>query len=353
MVQEKRICAECIVEPYLAEFISASDYVQECNYCGNELPTISIGDVAGRVDAVIENFFEITSLSDAVTIYGRDPDGDPIADVVETQLGAAGEVVEDVLDALGDIWFDRSSMESKYEDDPYFSEKSHLGGSYSVEWRQMVESLRAEARLFNPKTSAVLERVFGPILSDKTRKGSGVIVDAGPDTARTALFRARVFQSLEVLERALHHPAREIGAPPPGVGRAGRMNAKGISVFYGATSADTAVAEVRPPVGSHVVVGQFTISRPLRLLDLNALADIVPGGGRSYFDPSTKDVVARHDFLRSLCDQLVMPVMPEFEDDGYLITQLIADFLATHADLALDGIQFQSVQYGDASSERG
>jgi hypothetical protein len=104
------------------------------------------------------------------------------------------------------------------------------------------------------------------------------------------------------------------------------MNARGISVFYGATSADTAVAEVRPPVGSHVVVGQFTISRPLRLLDLNALAEIVPGKVRSYFDPTTTDVVARHDFLRSLCNQLVMPVMPEFEDDGYLITQLVADF---------------------------
>ncbi|GAA0913304.1 RES domain-containing protein [Rothia nasimurium] len=353
MVQEKRVCAQCVVEPYLAGVITASGDVQECDYCGNELPTMSIGEVAERFDVVIENFFDVTSLSDAVVIYERDPAGDAIADVVEMQLDAAGEVVEDVLEALTDIWSDHSSMESKYGDDPYFSENSHLGGSYSVEWRAMVESLRSEARLFNPKTSAVLERVFGPILSDKTRKGSGVIVDAGPGTACTTLFRARVFQSLEALERALHHPAREIGAPPPGVGRAGRMNAKGISVFYGATSANTAVAEVRPPVGSHVVVGQFTISRSLRLLDLNALADIVPAGVRSYFDPSTKDVVARHDFLRSLCDQLVMPVMPEFEDDGYLITQLIADFLATHSDLALDGIQFQSVQYGDASSERG
>jgi len=353
VVQEKRVCAECVVEPHLAGVITASGDVQECDYCGNELPTMSIGEVADRFDVVIENFFEVTSLSDAVTIYGRDPTGDPIADVVETQLSAAGEVVDDVLEALGDIWSDRGSLESKYDDDPYFSEKSHLGGSYGAEWRAMAESLRAEARLFNPKTSAVLERVFGPILSDKTRKGSGVIVEAGPGTPRETLFRSRVFQSLEALELALRHPAREIGAPPPGIGRAGRMNAKGISVFYGATSADTAVAEVRPPVGSHVVVGQFTISRPLRLLDLNALADIVPGSGLSYFNPSSKDIVARHDFLRSLCNQLVMPVMPEFEDDGYLITQLVADFLATHAELALDGILFESVQHRGASPEPG
>jgi len=353
MVQGKRVCAECVVEPYLAGVITASGDVQECDYCGNELPTMSIGEVAERFDVVIDNFFEVTSLSDAVVIYGREPTGDAIADVVEMQLNAAMGVAEDVLEALADMWSDRSSMESKYDDDPYFSEKSHLGGAYSVEWRAMVESLRSEARLFNPKTSAVLERVFGSILNDRTRKGSGVIVDAGPGGPRTTLFRARVFQSLEALERALHHPAREIGSPPPGVGRAGRMNAKGISVFYGATTADTAVAEVRPPVGSHVVVGQFTISRPLRLLDLNALADVVPSSGLSYFNPSTKDIVARHDFLRSLCNQLVMPVMPEFEDDGYLITQLVADFLATHAELALDGILFESVQHRGASPEPG
>jgi hypothetical protein len=93
---------------------------------------MSIGDVADRCDSIIENFFEVTSLSDAVAIYGRDPTGDPIAEVIEIQLGADAPVVEDVVEALGDIWFEHSSMQSKYDDDPYFSEKSHLGGSYEI-----------------------------------------------------------------------------------------------------------------------------------------------------------------------------------------------------------------------------
>ncbi|MBP1143221.1 hypothetical protein JOE33_000144 [Pseudomonas sp. PvP027] len=39
-----------------------------------------------------------------------------------------------------------------------------------------------------------------------------------------------------------------------------------------------------------------------------------------------------------------MPVMPDSAESGYLITQAIADFLATHQGLNLDGILFPSAQ---------
>ncbi|WP_206689468.1 hypothetical protein, partial [Neisseria gonorrhoeae] len=81
----------CVVEPYLAGVITASGDVQECDYCGIELATMSIGEVAERFDVVIEDFFDVTSLSDAVVIYEREPAGDAIADVVEMQLDAVRE----------------------------------------------------------------------------------------------------------------------------------------------------------------------------------------------------------------------------------------------------------------------
>ncbi|MDX7018912.1 RES family NAD+ phosphorylase, partial [Klebsiella aerogenes] len=62
------------------------------------------------------------------------------------------------------------------------------------------------------------------------------------------------------------------------------MNAKGISVFYGATSKTNAVSEVRPPVGSFVVVSEFRVLRPVRLLDLTVLGRVAVNGV-SRFDP--------------------------------------------------------------------
>jgi len=120
------------------------------------------------------------------------------------------------------------------------------------------------------------------------------------------------------------------------------MNARGISVFYGATNASVALAEVRPPVGSKVVVARFIITRPLRLLDLTALDDVRDGG--SIFDPSLKGRLERAAFLRSLGQRMTRPVMPDDEAFDYLATQAIANFLATENEPILDGIIFGSAQ---------
>ena len=126
---------------------------------------------------------------------------------------------------------------------------------------------------------------------------------------------------------------------------AGRMNARGISVFYGANEPAVAIAEVRPPVGSQVAVARFDIIRSLRLLDLTALSSVREGG--SIFDFGLAERLERATFLRSLTDRIARPVMPDDEAFDYLITQAIADFLATENDPLLDGIVFPSVQAAD------
>lgn len=127
--------------------------------------------------------------------------------------------------------------------------------------------------------------------------------------------------------------------------RAGQMNAQGISVFYGATKADAAIAEVRPLVGSRVVVARLDITRQLRLLDLTAVNNVHEEG--SIFDPSVKERLHRAEFLRSLGARMARPVMPDDEGIDYLPTQAVADFLATANDPRLDGIIFPSVQVED------
>ena len=47
----------------------------------------------------------------------------------------------------------------------------------------------------------------------------------------------------------------------------GRANPKGRPVFYAALDEDTAVAEVRPWIGTYISIGYFTTNRSLRLVD--------------------------------------------------------------------------------------
>jgi len=260
-------------------------------------------------------------------------------------------MVDDLVELLTEIWFDYSSHEHRYGEDPWFVEKSNLSEPLSNAWNKMEQSLRHEARYINPTAARMLESVFGTVLDDRTCEGNAVIVELGPDCQIDTLYRARVFQSLDVMKAALSHPERHIGPPPSGVGAAGRMNAKGVSVFYGSTEKEITISEVRPPVGCHVVVGAFKLIRRLRLLDLHQLGSITLKTTSSPFDPATVKEASRRDFLEILTQKLVMPVMPELEEQGYLITQAIADFLSTHPKLELDGILFPSAQNTMASHD--
>ena len=345
MSSAKRICAACVSDPYLKAEIARSRAVeQECDYCESIGPTIDMGNLAERCDAVIENFYEVSSLSDAVIIYDRTPEGEELAEVLNRIVAPQQDVADDLTELLTGIWFDFDSQEHRYGDDPWFVEKTKSSEPLSEAWNKMERSLKYEARFLNPNAVKMLENMFGTVHNDKTSDGKDVVMELGANCEIHTIYRARVFQTLRALEVALRHPERHIGPPPDGVGAAGRMNAKGVPVFYGATEKEIAISEVRPPVGCHVVVGAFKPIRTLRLLDLQQLGSIAVKPTSSPFDPVTVGEAARCVFMKTLTQKLVMPVMPELEEQGYLITQAIADFLSTHPKLVLDGIIFPSAQ---------
>lgn len=144
----------------------------------------------------------------------------------------------------------------------------------------------------------------------------------------------------------MKRPGIKIGPPPRLKARAGRMNAPGIAVFYGATESSVALSEARPPVGSKVLIGCFEIIRRLKLLDLVGLNNISDERGGSLFDEAYRHSLKRTCFLRRLGGKLAKPVLPNDETIEYLPTQAVADFLATNVNPPLDGSIYPSVQGG-------
>lgn len=210
------------------------------------------------------------------------------------------------------------------------------------EWQSFEESLKTEARFFSSTAVSTLGATLGAVDQLKTHDDRPLVCDADPGTVLDHLYRARVFQSDKALEEALCYPDRHLGTPSPSAACAGRMNAHGVSVFYGATEAETAISEVRPPVGSKVAVGKFDLIRPVRLLDLTVIGDV--HDDESIFNPSLKGRLDRIAFLRTLGQRITKPVMPDDEAFDYLATQAVADFLATMNEPRLDGIVFSSAQ---------
>jgi len=352
----KRICCECVGEDFLAREIRKNGQPGDCSYCGKTLKCIPIDELAEHIeDAFASHYIRTTDypeswqeriLADPESNYMWEREGQPAIEAIEEAAAIPNNAAEDILEILENRHadFDPAAVgeETEFSSGTYYEERGASAANWHEEWHNFEQSLKTEARFFSRPATDLLARVFGHIDILKSKPRRPLVINAGPNHVLTHLYRSRVFQSDVRLEEALCRPDLHLGSPPAPLASAGRMNSRGISVFYGATSAVVALAEVRPPVGSKVAITKFDIIRSLRLLDLTALDNVQDGG--SIFDPSLKSRLERVAFLRTLSARITRPVMPDGEAFDYLATQAVADFLATENDPRLDGIVFSSVQ---------
>ena len=354
---DSQICHICVGESYLSSLIEKEGEVSACDSCGdNEEPCITLEALADHIEGAFDrhyyrtsdqpDMFEDMMLRDKESSYEWDRHGEPVLYAIQEAASISDEVAQKVLDILEDRHADFESAqmgeECEFDSDSRYEWKSARDHEFAFEWHAIERSLKSQSRFFNQGAEAFLLRLFDNLDGRLTRDGLAVVVAAGPDTAHTSFFRARVFHKSDELDEAMIRPDLHVGPPPERFARAGRMNANGIAVFYGASDKGVALAEVRPPVGSRALVAEFRLLRPLRLLDVTALQSVYVEG--SVFDPHYFEQLSLAKFMGRLSDRITMPVMPDDEPTEYLITQMIADYLARKPSPSLDGILFRSVQ---------
>jgi hypothetical protein len=351
-VAARQICSVCVGESFLRDKIKREGQDARCFYCEDEGKTISIEDLADHVDAAFEEHFEVTPNEPTAFEYSMTKEtdfqwyreGQPPADAIGDAAEIGPDAAEDVRLLLADRHYDHETAkmgdECPFKQGVHYDEKGVDDAAYQEQWADFERRLRQEARFFSRTGFEILTEIFQGVHDHKTRDGRSAVVSAGPGHSVAAIYRARVFQSDAQLKAALERPDLGIGPPPWRSAPAGRMNARGISVFYGAVDIKTALSEVRPPVGSRVAVAQFEIIRPIKLLDVRVLEEASVAG--SIFDSGWLPRLERAAFLKRLSEKISRPVMPDDEPFDYLITQAIADYLATEQNL--DGVIYPSAQ---------
>lgn len=352
----RTVCDGCIHDEYLRGEIRRDGDRGLCHYCGTSTKCISLGALSDRIEkAFAEHYarspedptsYEYAMHNDPECDYSWEREGEPVVDAIANAVGLAEQIASDVQQILADRYFDfdeaAAGQELEYSDDAFYVEKGVSDDVWLAEWSSLERTLATESRFFSQSAYRLLERIFDRIEDMRTVDQRALIVDAGPGTMYSSIFRARCFQSDEKLLEAIKRPDLHLGPPPSTLAQAGRMNALGISVFYGATNQETALAEVRPPVASRVLVGQFDLVRPARLLDLMTLRNIARVG--SVLDPEFAPLLERIAFLNTLSHRLSRAVMPDDENFEYLSTQAVSDYLAALGSPSLDGIIFPSSQ---------
>jgi hypothetical protein len=232
-------------------------------------------------------------------------------------------------------------------EEPFFSSNASYVQS-PVEYRAMIykwkaieQELKHQQRFFSQTAQKYFRQLFGRIEELQDGWSRPVVLVYSP---KTELFRARALSTLASLEKICRSPGTELGPPPEELATAGRMNASGVSVFYGAFDLETCFAEMRPSLASHVLIGMFKTTQTLRVLDFSALAQAGPGQEPSFLDPEFNAKREADEVLRILHGLIARPVQPGAEASEYIITQSIAEYLAYVQDPPLDGVIFDSVQ---------
>lgn len=346
------VCYECIGEAFLSKEVYDTNHTVKCDFCDALEPSIELDELAEQIHGVIENYFSKTSDEPEGYEYYLARDGlwerdgylieDVICDIasVKSDIGTAvREYLSDCYDAGGKHSLDE---EQPYDSNAHYNEKETDALGFVEQWSSFKHTIRSQSRFFNLHAKEVMEQIFRNLDTLVTSNGDSVIKIIPADSPDDALYRARVSLSFNELEHILKALPQSLGAPPAEFAKSGRMNASGISVFYGALDRKTCITEVRAPVGSSVIVGEFQPVRPLNILDLNRLKMIYVTG--SYFDPDHLVEQSRAKFLDHLVSELSSPVLPGSEDHDYLPTQVVAEYLAQLDGLGLDGVMFKSTQ---------
>jgi RES domain/HEPN/RES N-terminal domain 1 len=341
------LCWECVSDKVVRSWIRETGHAGECVFCGKRRVASELSDVAEMIDGVIRKFYRPSEESAHFVSDSDNPqywaDGESAAEIIQEIAGVEPAIAEAVDDLL-------SISESR---DVHHGADAYYGGvplehvdTYTDEfmeiWLKFENRLKHQVRFFDEDGKRLLDDLFAdlPTLAD-----GKAIVTIEPGGDFSTLYRARIVADDSAAEAFVRDPGRHLGPPPPNLARAGRMNPAGIPAFYGAFAEDVAIAEVRPPVGSIVAVGKFSLLRPIRLLDVSFLPFAYHE--ESAFSSTYDHLRNKVGFLERFHRRISRPVLPSDEALAYLPTQAVAAYVANV--MGLDGVIYGSIQIGAES----
>jgi len=277
-------------------------------------------------------------------------EGDDLHTVINETTGADDDrVIDGLIGWLidNDDYWPPDGEEAFFADDQSYVPIRIDGWRHGATWRRFREAILHRQRFFNDPAKAFLAEIFNGIQnqSDINNKPAFYRLAAGDDQL---FYRARLVTDEEQFRAIAKDPAGQMGPPPGNLRRAGRMNAAGIAVFYGATDKETAVAELRPAVGSLITVAAFRVHRSIHVLDLTRFTR----AGRQ-LDIFAKNQMVRATqwaFMQSFASEISQPILPGGEHLEYVPAQVVAEYLTDQPvrwrreEVTPDAIMFRSAQ---------
>lgn len=149
------------------------------------------------------------------------------------------------------------------------------------------------------------------------------------------LYRARIHRE-ENEEKPFR--GKQIGMPENKYCGNGRVNPKGMQVFYLAGSKDTVISEIRPNIGDEITIGMFKTTQYLQVLKIDQ-----DGACHGYCEAEQSKSGKNRNFLLMFATYFNLdfskPIKANERDLEYLPTQIFAEYCKSKD---IDGIAYPS-----------
>jgi len=183
--------------------------------------------------------YESMMMRDEERSYEFERHGEPVLEVIAEAASIPEDAAKDVLEILGERHADLDAAqigeECEFGSESHYEWKNARDHEYALEWKEIEHSLKSQSRFFNRSAEAFFLACLPISMAAKPAMDSQSWSSPGPGSEYKSFFRARVFHKSDDLDQALQRPDLHLGPPPGKFARAGRMNAHGISMFYGAS----------------------------------------------------------------------------------------------------------------------
>lgn len=171
----KRICHCCIGETYLAGEVRLSGDDAECDYCGENAPSIDIGELAERIEEAFADHYTRTAdqpdwwqerlMADRESDYDWNREGLPVNEAIQEAAAIDEEPAADVLEILEEKHApypdkDNIGEESEFSADSYYERGHPTFIGLHMGWQEFEQSLKTKARFFSRTAEWFLARIF-------------------------------------------------------------------------------------------------------------------------------------------------------------------------------------------------
>lgn len=303
------ICTDCIPREYIAESIKSCGQSASCSYCEESdsgfRHVILLDAIIGDIDEYFRDHYGLGIIQPVFYDNSDKPEyvqkGEDLANCVSELLQCDYDIAEVISRELNDTEYHvvKDGGEPFYDDCNCYesleemqarreaeSEEYWYENRVKFQWDDFCEHVKHKNRFFNIKSK--LDEIFG--YADSYKEGSRCPVYKIPKGKK--IYRARKLENGIDHNKIKQDPLRELGPPPAISTINGRMNVQHIPVFYGAFDQDVAVCETQPFIEENVAVGEFTITRDIKIFDFTVYDRIFD---KKYSDSSS---ISKHSDMR-------------------------------------------------------